>query len=99
MEHVAPLLHPGAGGLHSIGALQGELQVAPHEVTLAGALYLDDLCAHFGGEEGGEGLCNDGAAGQDFDALKRAESLGALGDWSQGSCCSPGLHEETIGPI
>ena len=76
MEHVAPLLHPRAGRLDTVGAFQRELQVAPHKVTLAGPLYLDDLCAHFGGEEGGEGLSNDGAAGQDLDALKRAESLG-----------------------
>ena len=58
------------------GPFDGEFQVAPHEVSLAGALYLDDLRAHFGGEKGGEGLRNDGAAGQDLDALERAESLG-----------------------
>ena len=63
-------------GLHSIGALQGELQVAPYQVSLAGSFNLDYLGAHLCGEEGGEGLSNDGAAGQDLDALERAESLG-----------------------
>ena len=76
MEHVAPLLHPCAGRLDTAGALQGELQIAPHEVTLAGSFNLDYLGAHLCGEEGGEGLSNDGAAGQDLDALERAESLG-----------------------
>ena len=76
MEHVAPLLHPRAGRLDTAGAFQRELQIAPYQVSLAGPLYLDYLCAHLCGEESGEGLGNDSAAGQYLDALKRAESLG-----------------------
>ena len=49
MEHVAPLLHPRAGGLDTAGALQGELQIAPYQVSLAGSFNLDYLGAHFGG--------------------------------------------------
>ena len=75
MEHVSSLLHPGAGGFDSVRAFQGEFQVSPHKVALAGTFHLDNLGAHFCGEKGGERLGNDGATGQNLYALQRPEYL------------------------